>query len=71
MTRIDYMAALRGIASNPSLGINLRLIATQWLRLPSQSISDAEWHDWLLNLDTTLDEQEQALIASGDINPNG
>ena len=70
MTRLEFYAALRGIASHPGVGVKVRLMATDWLRTPAQQISDAEWHDWLLNMDERLDAQEAALIASGEINPN-
>ncbi len=67
MTKLEFNAALRDIALNPGVSVRVRQIATVMLRTEAPKISDAEWHDWLINMDAILDAEENELIESGEI----
>jgi hypothetical protein len=54
MTQTEWYGTLRQIASDPGLGVRVRLIAAQWLRAFAPKQTDEQWHQHLHDIENNL-----------------
>jgi hypothetical protein len=54
MNQAEWYVTLRQIASDPGLGVRVRLIAAQWLRAFAPKQTDEQWHQHWHDIDNDL-----------------